>query len=48
MTSPEAPMQVVGKRLPRVDAGERVTGRATYPADMTRPGLVVGRIKARR
>ncbi len=45
MTSPEAPMQVVGKRLPRVDAGERVTGRATYPADMTRPGLVVGRIK---
>ena len=38
-------MQVVGKRLPRVDAGERVTGRATYPADLTRPGLVVGRIK---
>ena len=45
MTTTEAPMQVVGKRLPRVDAGERVTGRATYPADLTRPGLVVGAIK---
>jgi xanthine dehydrogenase molybdenum-binding subunit len=45
MTTTEAPMQVVGKRLPRVDAGERVTGRAMYPADLVRPGLVVGRIK---
>ena len=38
-------MQVVGKRLPRVDAGERVTGRAIYPADLTRPGMVSARIK---
>ncbi len=45
MTISEAPMQVVGKRLPRVDAGERVTGRATYPADLTRPGMVTGHIK---
>ena len=45
MTASEVPMHVVGKRLPRVDAGERVTGRATYPADLTRPGMVVGRIK---
>jgi CO/xanthine dehydrogenase Mo-binding subunit len=37
--------KVVGKRLARVDAGERVTGRAIYPADFTRPGMVYGRIK---
>jgi xanthine dehydrogenase molybdenum-binding subunit len=37
--------KVIGKRLARVDAGERVTGRAIYPADFTRPGMVYGRIK---
>jgi xanthine dehydrogenase molybdenum-binding subunit len=36
------PLKVVGTRAPRVDAGERVTGRAIYPADLTRPGLVHG------
>ena len=36
---------VVGKRLPRIDAGERVTGRAIFAADLVRPGMVVGRIK---
>ena len=42
----EAPgYAVVAKRLPRVDAGERVTGKATYPADFTRPGLLAGRVK---
>jgi len=41
---PDAPMVVVGKRLPRVDAADRVTGRAVYPADFTRPGMVVGQI----
>ena len=44
-TAPVQPMKVVGQRLPRVDAGERVTGRAIYPADLTRPGMVTGRIK---
>ena len=44
-TGPVQPMKVVGQRLPRVDAGERVTGRAIYPADLTRPGMVTGRIK---
>ncbi len=38
-------MKVVGQRLPRVDAGERVTGRATYPADLVRPGMIHGRLK---
>lgn len=41
----EAPLKVVGQRLARIDAGERVTGRAIYPADLVRPGMIVGRIK---
>lgn len=40
-----AGMAVVGQRLARVDAGERVTGRALYPADLVRPGMVAGAIK---
>jgi xanthine dehydrogenase molybdenum-binding subunit len=39
------PLRVVGQRLPRIDAGERVTGRAIYPADLMRPGILVGAIK---
>ncbi len=39
------PLRVVGQRLPRIDAGERVTGRAIYPADLVRPGMLVGAIK---
>src|SRR5215831_16052175 len=31
--------QVVGKRLARVDAKERVTGQAIYPADFSLPGM---------
>lgn len=31
---------VVGKRLPRVDGGERVEGTAIYPADMSLPGML--------
>jgi CO/xanthine dehydrogenase Mo-binding subunit len=37
--TPSPALQVVGKRLPRVDARERVTGQAIYPADMTLPGM---------
>src|SRR4029079_591804 len=33
-------LQVIGKRLPRVDAKERVTGQAIYPADLALPGMV--------
>ena len=39
------PLRVVGQRVARVDAGERVTGRAQYPADLVRPGLLVGAVK---
>jgi CO/xanthine dehydrogenase Mo-binding subunit len=41
----QADLKVVGKRLPRVDGGERVTGRAIYPADFKRPGMIWGRVK---
>ena len=39
------PLRVIGQRVPRVDAGERVTGQAIYPADLVRPGLLVGLVK---
>ena len=32
-------LKVVGKRLPRIDAKERVTGEAIYPADLALPGM---------
>src|SRR2546423_7126075 len=40
MTPHPAELKVVGKRLPRVDARERVTGEAVYPADLALPGMV--------
>ena len=38
--TPSPALQVVGQRLPRVDARERVTGQAIYPADLALPGTV--------
>jgi CO/xanthine dehydrogenase Mo-binding subunit len=38
-----AALKVIGKRLPRVDARERVTGAARYPADLALPGMVFAR-----
>jgi CO/xanthine dehydrogenase Mo-binding subunit len=40
MAQHPAELKVVGKRLPRVDARERVTGEAVYPADLDLPGMV--------
>jgi CO/xanthine dehydrogenase Mo-binding subunit len=34
---------VIGQRLARVDARERVTGEARYPADLALPGMVHAR-----
>ncbi|MFV0298938.1 MAG: xanthine dehydrogenase family protein molybdopterin-binding subunit, partial [Hyphomicrobiaceae bacterium] len=34
--------RIVGKRVARVDAGERVIGRAVYPADVSRPAMLEG------
>jgi len=35
-----ANLHVVGKRVPRMDAIEKVTGRAQYTADIQRPGML--------
>ena len=35
---------MIGQRLPRVDARERVTGEARYPADLALPGMVYARL----
>jgi xanthine dehydrogenase molybdenum-binding subunit len=37
-------LQSVGKRLPRIDARERVAGGAIYPADLKRPGMLHARM----
>ena len=37
-------LQSVGKRLPRVDARERVAGGAIYPADIKLPGMLHGKM----
>ncbi len=44
-TKPVAEQKVVGQRVARIDAGERVTGRALFAADFTLPGLVHGKLK---
>ena len=45
-TTPEpwGETKVVGKPLPRVDAYERVSGTAVYPADVILPGMTYGAI----
>ncbi|GAB6171151.1 xanthine dehydrogenase molybdenum-binding subunit XdhA [Paradesulfitobacterium aromaticivorans] len=35
---------VVGQRVPRVDAREKVSGRALYTGDMTLPHMLVGKV----
>ncbi len=45
--TPPAPWkktQVVGKSIPRVDAYERVSGRAVYPSDLSLPRMLYGAI----
>ncbi len=39
-----AEMAVVGKRIPKVDAREKVTGRATYADDIRFPGMLYGKV----
>jgi xanthine dehydrogenase molybdenum-binding subunit len=38
-------LKIVGKSVPRIDARERVTGRALYPADIQRAGMAHARLK---
>ncbi len=39
-----ADFSIVGKRLPMVDAPDKVTGRALYADDLALPGMLVGKI----
>ncbi len=36
----DAELYVVGQRVPRADAPDKVTGRARYTTDLTRPGML--------
>ena len=44
-TETDRTLAVVGKRLPRIDARERVSGEAIYPADLKLPGTVHAKLK---
>lgn len=35
---------VIGRSIPRVDAPEKVTGRARYGADLHLPGMLYGKV----
>lgn len=37
-------LQQVGKSLPRIDGADKVSGRAHYTSDVSRPGLLHGRV----
>ncbi len=41
---PPTPRPTIGHVTPRIDAVERVTGRATYTADVRLPGMLYGRV----
>ena len=44
-TAPQlAPLNTVGRDVPRIDALERVTGRATYTRDIRLPGMLYARV----
>ena len=38
------PMDTIGRNIPRIDAYERVTGRATYTGDVRLPGMLYARV----
>jgi CO/xanthine dehydrogenase Mo-binding subunit len=42
--SPWKETRMVGKRVPRVDAYERVSGKAAYPSDLSLPRMLYGAI----
>jgi CO/xanthine dehydrogenase Mo-binding subunit/aerobic-type carbon monoxide dehydrogenase small subunit (CoxS/CutS family) len=43
-TSPVAALNVVGHDAPRIDAAERVSGKAKYTADIMLPGMLYARV----
>lgn len=44
MTLTATPFKVVGRRVPRLEAPEKVTGRAPYTADVPLPGALWGKV----
>ena len=42
--NPQSPMSTVGVSIPRVDAADKVTGRAQYTADINLPNMIHGKI----
>ena len=38
------PLKTVGHDIPRIDAYERVTGKATYNRDIKLPGMLYARV----
>ena len=38
------PLKTVGRATPRIDAVERVTGKATYTRDVRLPGMLYARV----
>ena len=41
---PAGSLKTIGRATPRIDAVERVTGKATYTNDIRLPGMLFGRI----
>ena len=37
-------LKIVGKRHPKIDGWERVSGKATYASDIYLPGMLYGKI----
>jgi xanthine dehydrogenase molybdenum-binding subunit len=37
-------LSIVGKRIPKIDAREKVTGRSPFAADLIFPGMLYGKI----
>ena len=44
MDTPAQPFRVIGRRTPKVDAIDKVTGRAQFGADISLPRLLVGQV----
>ena len=42
MTTPDPALRIVGQRLPRAEASQKVTGDVRYVADLARPGMLHG------
>lgn len=44
-STPAADLKLVGQKTKRIDAVEKLTGRATYVSDMVLPGMLYARVK---